>query len=75
MNKIKIEKYLEITDKEREESETIENPLTLKQLCYMQCAMDSFVSRDDPILNDFANKISEMLLDKEKFKKAKNNFL
>ena len=38
MNKIKIEKYLEITDKEREESETIENPLTLKQLCYMQCA-------------------------------------
>ena len=37
MRKIKIEKYLDITESDKKECRKIKKPLTLKQLCYMQC--------------------------------------
>ena len=74
MRKIKIEKYLDITESDKEECRKIKKPLTLKQMCYMQCSMEALASKNDPRLNDFANRIAEMLFDKEKFKKAGSNF-
>ena len=73
-SKIEIEKYLGLEAEDRVTIRVIENPLSLKQLCFVQCSLEPLAPRDDPILNDLMNKVVEMLFDESKFKEAGSDF-